>query len=415
MEEPGLGSSRLPPPTLSTPPKSRRPFRLIAYALAVTAFGAGAPTPLYSVYESQYHFTSGVLSVIFGAYAVGVLLTMFLLAPLSDSIGRKPLLYGGMLLSVASGGVYILSSSVLWLALARVLSGLSVGATTSTATASMTSLEPHADQHHVARVSVAANFGGVAVGILLSGLLVQYAPAPTSLIFVVLIVASAIGMLAVARTPETVNDRRPSRPVHAQRLRVPTEIRRPFWVSVGGLTACYSIYGLFAALAPGFLRAELLVQNHFVAAGLVAVMFGAAALVQLALSQVRDRNALLVGFPLMIGALLVIVTSLILASGPLWILGAGLLGVGAGFTFMGSVTLIDRIAPDPVRGEVLSTFYMTGYLALAVPTIGVAVAADQVGLPEAGVAFGVVLWLVLVALYAATWRTSTPPGGEGRP
>ncbi|MFZ1023406.1 MAG: MFS transporter [Thermoplasmata archaeon] len=394
---------------------SRRPFRLVAYVLAVTAFGAGLPTPLYTLYQQRFHFGSGILGVIFGAYAIGVILTMFFVAPLSDTIGRKPLLYAGMVLSAVSAILFIFSTGVVWLAAARVVSGLAVGATTSTATACMTMLEPNGDKHHVARVSVAANFGGVASGVLISGFLVQYAPAPTDLVFLLLIVASALGIVAIAVTPEKVARNADRKKFRIQRIHVPATIRRPFWVAVGGLTACYSIYGLYAALAPGFLRADLLVQSPLETGILIAVMFGSAATIQLALAQVRDRRALLFGFPLIIGGLVLTLFSLTLASGVLWVLGAGLLGVGVGFAFMGATTLVDRVAPDPIRGDVLSGFYVSGYLALAVPTIGVAVAADQVGLTTAGEVFGVVLVVFLIALFGATWRTPTPPGGEGRP
>jgi MFS family permease len=394
---------------------SRRPFRLVAYVLAVTALGAGLPTPLYPLYQQRFHFSSGVLGIVFGAYAVGVILTMFFVAPLSDTIGRKPLLHAGMVLTAVSAILFIISTGVIWLAVARVVSGLAVGATTSTATAAMTALEPNADQHHVARVCVASNFGGVAAGILLSGFLVQYAPDPTVLVFLLLIVASTLGVLAVSATPETVPRTGVQNRFRIQRIHVPSAIQRPFWVAVGGLTACYSIYGLYAALAPGFLRVDLLIQSPFEAGIFIAVMFGSAASIQLALAQVRDRRALLFGFPLIVGGLLLTLASLALASAPLWILGAALLGVGVGFAFMGATTLVDRVAPDPIRGDVLSGFYVTGYLALAVPTIGVGLAADEVGLTTAGLVFGVALVLFVALLFGATRRTPTPPGGEGRP
>jgi len=65
---------------LATDPEGARrwPFRHIAWVLAVTAFGAGIPTPLYALYEQRYHFTSGVLAVVFAAYTAGVLATMLL-------------------------------------------------------------------------------------------------------------------------------------------------------------------------------------------------------------------------------------------------------------------------------------------------------------------------------------------------
>jgi MFS family permease len=396
-------------------PVGRGPFRLTAYVLGVTAFGAGVPTPLYSIYQQQFHFAPGVLAEVFGAYTIGVLATMLFVAPLSDAVGRKPILYVGMALTAASAVVFLFASGVAVLAIARVVSGLAVGATTSTATAAMASLEPRRDQHHVARVSVAANFGGVATGILLSGLLVQYAPLRTELVFLVLIAASLAGVGAVAATPETVLDLASGAPLRSQRIQVPPEIRRPFWVAAGALAATYSIYGFFAALAPTFLRSDLGLDNRAAAGAIVAGLFGLAAIVQLGLGQVRDRRALLVGLPVMLAALFAFVLSLTFASLGLLVAAAAVLGAGLGSAYMGSVTLADRVAPAAIRGEVLSAFFVVGYLALAAPTIGVGLASDRVGLETAALAFGIALGLFVLALTVVTQRTPTPPGGEGRP
>ncbi|HTT15551.1 MAG TPA: MFS transporter [Thermoplasmata archaeon] len=402
-------------PTGASRPTSRGPFRGIAYVLGVTAFGAGIPTPLYAVYEQRDHFSSAVLAGIFAAYSIGVLATMFLLAPLSDVIGRKPVLHLGMVLTAASGVVFVFASGVLTLALARVVSGLAVGATTSTATASMTGLEPNGDQHHVARVSVAANFGAVATGIFVSGLLVEYGPDPTQLVYAVLIAASVAGIAVVSRTPETVPSALRRVRVRFERPRIPASIRLPFWVAAGALAGCYSIYGFFASLAPSFLRNDLGLSNTAASATIVAVLFAAAATIQIGLGQVRDRNALLDGLPLLVLAIAGVVASVLTGSWPLLVVSAAVLGIGVGYAYMGSVTLIDRTSPPALRGEILSAFFVVGYLALAVPTIGIGLAADRIGLGTAAVVFGSTLALFAAALYFVTRHTPTPPGGEGRP
>jgi MFS family permease len=396
-------------------PSSRWPFRHVGFALAVTAFGAGVPTPLYAIYEARYHFGTAVLAAIFAAYTIGVVTTMILVAPLSDVLGRKPILFVGMGLTVASGLVFLFASGILALAIARIVSGLAVGATTSTATASMAGLEPRRDQHHVARVSVASNFGGVATGILLSGFLVAYVPDPVQLPFLILIGAAVVGVVLIAATPETVERAfRKERP-EVQRISIPPNIVRPFWVAAGSLAACYSVYGYFAAIAPTFLSVELAISNRALSAIIIASMFGSAALIQLGLGQVRDRRGLLLGLPTMLAATLLVTLAFPLRAFALLGVGAVLLGLGVGFAYMGSVTLIDRLTPGAERGEILSAFFLTGYLALAVPTIGVGATAQVVGLSVAGVAFGLALGLALAVLYVLTRRTPTPPGGEGRP
>jgi MFS family permease len=392
----------------------RGAFRWTAFVLAVTAFAAAIPTPLYPGYEQRFGFSSGVLGLMFAAYTPGVFLTLFFLAPQAELVGRKNLLSVGMILTALGAVVFVFASGVLWLAVGRFVSGLAVGATTSVATAAMTDLEPYRDQHHVARVAVAANFGAFAVGVLLSGFIVRYAADASQWVYVLPIVASAIGLLAITVTPETASAMGSRIRFHIQRIAVPSEIRRAFWVAAGGIAACYSIYGLFAALVPSYVRTVLLISNPLGAAAIVALMFGTAALTQLGTSQTRDRRALLIGFPLLMGALLALVVTLPFASWILLVVVTAAVGAGVGLTFMGSTTLVDRIAPENERDEILAGFYLTGYLALAVPTVGIAELSQSLGLGGASILFGSSLAFAVAVLYWRCYRTPTPQGGGGR-
>jgi predicted MFS family arabinose efflux permease len=387
----------------------RGPFRWAAFVLAVTAFGAGAPTPLYAAYQHRFGFGATTLGLIFGAYTLGVFLTLFLLAPQAGRIGRKPLLALGMVLTAVAAALFIVADSPLLLALARIVSGLSVGATTSVATGIMGDVEPDHDEHHVARVAVAANVGGVATGVLLSGALVELAPAPTALIYLVLAGLAAVGLLATAALPRTEGS------AGTWRIAVPRSLRGPFWISVGSIVATYALYGLFAAIAPSFLREGLGLTAPAAIGAVVALMFGSAAIVQLATAQTRDRRALLWGLPTMLVGLAILGVALRVDLLPVFLLATLVIGGSVGLVFMGGTTLIDRVAPKDQRFEILAGYYVAGYLAVAVPTLGVAFASDHIGLSSAGILFVVCVGAAVAAVFGGTYRTPTPPGGGGRP
>jgi MFS family permease len=393
----------------------RGAFRWTAFVLAVTSLTAATPTPLYPVYERLFQFSSGTLGLVFGAYSLGVLLTLFFVAPMAERVGRRKLLYLAMGFTALGAAVFAVSTGVVWLTLARIFCGLGVGATTSVATAAMSDLEPLHDQHHVARVAVAANFGGFAVGVLVSGLVVQWAPYPTHLAYLLPLAACGVGVLAVHVTPETASAFGTRAPFRIQRISVPLALRRPFWVASIGIAACYSIYGLFAALIPSYVRDDLGIPDPWVAGGIVALMFGTAALTQLATAQIHDRRALLMGFPVLLLSLVALVLILPLTSGTLLLVVSVAFGGSIGLTFMGSATLVDRVASEGQRGELLAGYYSVGYLALAIPTLGVAEASGSVGLTTAGEIFGSILAVAVGFLYYAAYRTPTPPGGGGRP
>ena len=67
-------------------------FWLIAYGFAVTMLGTALPTPLYVIYQVQWHFSTSLITLIFATYAVGVLAALLFAGPLSDQVGRRPVL-----------------------------------------------------------------------------------------------------------------------------------------------------------------------------------------------------------------------------------------------------------------------------------------------------------------------------------
>ena len=77
----------------SRPAAPRRvAFWLVATVLAATMLGTTLPTPLYVIYQAQWHFSAAIVTVTFAAYAAGVLATLLLAGRSSDQAGRKPVL-----------------------------------------------------------------------------------------------------------------------------------------------------------------------------------------------------------------------------------------------------------------------------------------------------------------------------------
>src|SRR5262244_2631132 len=74
----------------------RRSFGLVVAAQVLLFAGSNLPTPLFPLYEQQYGFGSGVVTLLFGVY-VGVLIpAMLLLGWVADRFGRRPLLVAGI-------------------------------------------------------------------------------------------------------------------------------------------------------------------------------------------------------------------------------------------------------------------------------------------------------------------------------
>jgi len=64
-------------------------FWIVGYAFAVTMAFSALPAPLYVLYQARDHFSTFMVTVIFAAYAAGVVASLFLAGHLSDWVGRR--------------------------------------------------------------------------------------------------------------------------------------------------------------------------------------------------------------------------------------------------------------------------------------------------------------------------------------
>ena len=117
-------------------------FALLSYAFAAIMLGTTLPSPMYSLYAEHLHFAVLTTTVIFAAYAGGVLFALLAFGSWSDAIGRRPVLLAGALCAIASAGVFLAAGTLPMLLVGRLLSGLSAGLFTGTATAAVIEAAP---------------------------------------------------------------------------------------------------------------------------------------------------------------------------------------------------------------------------------------------------------------------------------
>jgi MFS family permease len=377
----------------------RRPvaFWLVAYLFAATMLGTTLPTPLYVIYQARWHFSSGIVTVIFASYAAGVLVALLLAGRSSDQVGRRPVVLTALGFSAVSTVVFILAPSLGWLFAGRVLSGLSAGLVTGTATAALTETYGGSSSRRASAVATAANLGGLGLGPLVAGLLAQYAPNPAVLVFEVYLGILAVAALGLTVVPETVTDRQ-KLSLRLTGLGMPVAGRGEFVAAGVAAFAAFSLLGLFTALAPSFLGAVLHEHSHAVSGIVVFAVFGTAALTQLFLARFPSRPVIMSGLGLFLVALALIVAGLSEASMTLFLAGTVIGGVAVGAAFIGSLSTANRLAPAQMRGRVVSTYFVFAYVGLAIPVIGVGIASEHVGDFRAVL----VCSIVLAALCAAS-------------
>lgn len=372
------------------------PYLAAAYAFVVTMCGTTLPTPLYSLYQREFGFSSFMVTVIFAVYAAGVIVALLLLGSVSDFIGRRPVMLAALVLSALSAVCFLLAQGLPELFAGRTLSGLSAGLATGTATVTVIELAPPSRRRAATLLATGANLGGLGVGPLLAGVLAQYAPAPLKLVFVVDLVLVAVAAAVVLALPETVRTRtRP--PLRPQRLRVPKEMRATFAAAAMAGFAGFATLGLFTSVSPTFLS-EVEGENNLAVAGAVAFsVFAASIAGQVLGRRLGPARSLPGGCAVLVAGMAAIAVSLAIASLALLVLGAVVAGTGQGLSFHAAVRVVTERSPADRRAEVTSALFVLMYLAISIPVIGVGALTVAVGLRTAGLIFTGCVALLAVA------------------
>jgi MFS family permease len=354
-------------------------FWAIAYAyLAVMAFSA-VPSPLFAIYRQEEGFSALTITFIYAVFAVGVVVSLFLVGHISDWHGRRRVLAPAVALSLVSGIVLATSTALPELLIARILNGLSIGAVTATATAWLAELHatdrPDASNRRAQVVATAANLGGIGFGPLVAGFLAQYVDHPLVIPYAVFIAALAVAIVAILVTPETreLGDTRPR--YRPQRVAVPDGARQRYFAAALSVLIAFAAFGAFSSLAGTFLAGTLHHPSRALAGTTVFAIFSAGVVAQSTSSDWSLRRLLALGMTTMVGglALVAIAVWLTTPSLALFVAGGVLTGAGAGALFKGALGTVVAVAPEDGRAEALAGLFLAGYIGLAVPIIGLGV------------------------------------------
>jgi MFS family permease len=82
-------------------------FWLISEAFLTAMAFSTVPTPLYPLYQQRDGFSSFTVTVVFAAYAVGVVTSLLLLGHVSDWVGRRRVLIPALGLEVLAAALFL--------------------------------------------------------------------------------------------------------------------------------------------------------------------------------------------------------------------------------------------------------------------------------------------------------------------
>lgn len=348
---------------------------------------SSAPSPLYALYRQAWGFSALTLTLVFASYAVALLVALLVLGNWSDYRGRRAVLVWALLLEIGSTVLFWRADSVGWLLAARLLQGLATGIATSTLSAALIDV----DHHKGALLNSVAPLVGMALGALGSSVLVQFAPAPTTLVYECLLVMFGLQTLAALFLPETVSRR--ARPWRAllPRIAIPAHAWPTLLRILPVNTAQWALGGFYLSLGPTLARQVTGLHSPVVGGALIAslVLAGAAAI--LAVRQRPARQALLGGTCALGLGLAITLVGMAQSSTTLLFAGTLVAGLGFGAVFNGAVRSLVVLAAPAERGALMAGFFALSYVAFSGPAVVAGFAVGLFGLAATAMGFGVAL------------------------
>jgi MFS family permease len=380
-------------------PRTRRAsgFGLAIAAVVALMAGASAPSPFYPVLQAELGFSAPTMTAIFAVYALALLLTLLVAGSVSDHVGRRPVISLGFVVLAASMVVFWHADSVALLFVARVVQGIAAGLLMSTLSAAVVDLEPPRRPGSAATFNSIMPLGGLALGALLAGLLLDQSSSAVTVVFGTLTAVYLVVAAAVWLVPETSPRHEGAWSSLVPRIGVPQPSRAPFLRSAPALFAGWATSGLYLSLGAPLVAQELGGTNHVEQGLVVAVLTGTGALACFVVRGWSSRHITLYGTTaLAVGTALTLVA---LAAGSYWgfIAAAVVAGTGFGSSFLGIIGSVTPSAPPHQRGELFAAVFVVSYLAFGIPAVVAGIAAPHIGLAETTFIYGG----LVVALSAA--------------
>ncbi|WP_245500011.1 hypothetical protein [Mesorhizobium sp. M4B.F.Ca.ET.089.01.1.1] len=183
------------------------------------------------------------------------------------------------------------------------------------------------------------------------------------------------------------------------RLSVPADIRAAFVAPAVTGFGAMALVGFYAALAPSILAQQLHVTNHAEAGALFFELSMVAAATILLTVRLSSRITMQAALALMIPTVALVVAAQVYASMAIMIAATGLCGVAAALGYRGGLQVVNQIAPDDRRAEVVSAFFICCFCGNALPVIGIGILSNWTSATAASLAFaGMITVFALVAL-----------------
>ncbi|ALA66568.1 MFS transporter [Corynebacterium lactis] len=350
-------------------------------AVFAVAWGGNQFTPLMVMYRLNRDLPPVFVDLLLFVYALGIAPALLISGPLSDRIGRKPVMLAAPFLSIIGSTLIAIGEKTGPLILSgRFISGIAVGIVMAVGGSWVKELsterfDPTAKPTSGAKRQSMALTLGFGIGAGVAGTLAQFAPMPGQLAYIVhicLTIPTALGMMMVPETRQSPHLQGGHQESLLQSLRTPSVTNRRFLLVVAmGAPWVFGAAGVAYAIIPSLMQ-NFVSQPVFYSA--MVTFF--ALLLGFGIQQIGPR---LVSNHSAKGSLIAMGIVIVGMGAAAWMstnptavtafVAALILGMGYGLSMFTGLNEVQRIAGPRDLAGLTGIFYCLTYIGFAFPAI----------------------------------------------
>lgn len=345
---------------------SQKWFR-VALGMFLVACGANLFAPMVVVYQTTTSLGVLQTTFLFGIYALGIMVALFIGGPLSDSLGRRAIMRPAVLTTTAGSLVFLTGAggAFLPLLIGRLCAGAAVGLAMSSGAAWIKELSTHLSVG--AKRSSIALSAGFASAPGVAGIAAEFLPWPTVVPYLLHIGLALIVVPLVWTVPEQQSAQSASR----RRSFVPTSLITPRYLPV----VAYAPW-VFGSATTAFVFLPTQLSEHLrhpiLIAGLCALLtMGSGVVIQ----QLAGRIRVTAFHGMVLAAIGMLLCLIVVAAAHhgwavfLLPIAAIIMGSSYGIGMLSGLAETQAIADAEELGTATGVFYSLTYLGFFAPFI----------------------------------------------
>ncbi|MFE9969085.1 MFS transporter [Streptomyces sp. NPDC005525] len=390
----------------------RLAFSSAVISLVASFAATAAPIPLFNTYRAEDGFTNASIALAVVTYSVGTIATLLVLGRLSNHLGRR-------LTAIASLGLLLLGCLLLLnvhdigtLLAGRLLMGVGAGLASSSLTSYIVDAAPTRPEWLASVASSQGPMLGLTLGAIASGALVQFAPWPRDLIYLVCAGLLVLAAALIVISPETAKSTPGAWRSLIPRVRVAARVRHLLPVAAAVFLATWATGAFYQAFMPALVADQLHTHSPLLL-GLVFAAYMAPSVLGAPIGgRFTSAAAQRIGMIIFLAGWIGIVAAIAISTLVLFIAATVVAGAGQGIAISAATRGLLYGSTVADRAPIFSAIYLLCYSGAAFPSLisgqlSNALPLTQIVLGYGGLAVVATLFTVLAARNPHTDTTGT--------